>query len=272
MAAPWSEQAQTYREYLDLYMRTGDKTFVSDACRRMFRIWQHDTPVSSFVAELHHDSLRLLTSGGSGSEELPWSAVDRAASFLTGVMAALDSLRDNTSELVQRDRLTGLPNHRGLVPELTAEIARSLRHRRPLSIAVAAVAGLDRLQGSPADAAVYRVAWSLGRVIRREDQLFRSGRDELVVILPETPEPGAKVAGERYRSSIEAGLRGDEFFDPMKTLVGIGISTMPADGVTAASLLDAGRTRAHESLGSRERAPEAVVVEEAPARTAKPSP
>ena len=251
MSAPWSEQAQTYRTHLDRYLRTGDATVIGDASRRLFRLWQHSTPGASRISELHHEAMRQLVNGKIPGANVSWDTFERGGTFLNGILTSLDALHENSTEIAHRDRLTGLPNHRTLFEDLSSEAARSLRHTRPLSVAVVVIAGLDRLEGSRADGAVYRVAWSLGRAMRREDRLYRSGRDEFVVMLPDTGEEGAASAARRLAESIETGIQGDEFLEPVELITGVAAATMPCDATDAPLLIDEARSRAYQHLGDR---------------------
>ena len=72
--------------------------------------------------------------------------------------------------------------------------------------------------------------------LRHTDVLARHGGDEFVVLLPETPEPGASEVAERIRAAVaEYPLRVDG--GSCASTVSIGIATFPADGATLDVLL-----------------------------------
>ena len=88
------------------------------------------------------------------------------------------------------DPLTGLANHRVLQQRLAAEVGRSVRHGRPLSVAVIDVDHFKQINDvgghEIGDEMLVRVARCLAKLARAEDTLGRAGGDEFTWVLPET--------------------------------------------------------------------------------------
>ncbi|HZS15164.1 MAG TPA: GGDEF domain-containing protein [Candidatus Dormibacteraeota bacterium] len=125
---------------------------------------------------------------------------------LFGQIAELRSTAQRWEVLARTDALTGLANRRAAEERLQQETERASRYDRPLSLLIADVDGLKKvndLHGHPAGDAVLReVAARLARVVRASDLLARWGGDEFVVICPETDgDAAAQVAGKLVREA-----------------------------------------------------------------------
>ncbi|MBW1802905.1 MAG: GGDEF domain-containing protein, partial [Deltaproteobacteria bacterium] len=106
------------------------------------------------------------------------------------------------------DELTKIYNTRHFTDRLTAEIDRTNRYARPLSLLMLDIDNFkdynDRYGHPEGD----RVLSAMGRVIRdcirRTDSAFRYGGEEFSVILPETALEGAVNVAERIRACFES--------------------------------------------------------------------
>lgn len=111
------------------------------------------------------------------------------------------------------DGLTGLLNRRAFDRQLAQEIARSTRHRHPLSVAMFDLDGLkaanDTLGHAAGDAILRDAASLLGGTLRVHDGCFRIGGDEFAAILPETTETNARHAVRRCIASVVDARLGD---------------------------------------------------------------
>ena len=111
------------------------------------------------------------------------------------------------AEIALRDPLTGVYNRRHFGERLTAEFAAARRYGRPLSLILADVDHLNRVNeahGRPAGDEVLRgVAQVLQSLVRGADVVARVGGDEFAVLLRETELQGAQTLSERLRQTVE---------------------------------------------------------------------
>jgi diguanylate cyclase (GGDEF)-like protein len=155
-------------------------------------------------------------------------------------------------ELVLRDGLTGLYNHRFLQEALDAELARAKRHSHALGLLFIDVdhfkmyndkhghpAG-DRLLANIADVLTGGRKSGLGLQARASDIAARYGGEEFVLILPETGLDGAIVKAERVRRTVA-----DYAFEHAETQpsgcvsVSIGVAAFPDHASDKQQLIDA---------------------------------
>lgn len=117
--------------------------------------------------------------------------------------------REELAARASTDPLTGLANHRAFHERLSAELRRSERHGRPLSVAVIDVdhfKAINDLGGhGHGDRVLAEIAGCLQGMARAEDTLARIGGDEFAWILPESDALQAMGALERARQAIGAG-------------------------------------------------------------------
>jgi diguanylate cyclase (GGDEF)-like protein len=111
------------------------------------------------------------------------------------------------SKLAAFDDLTGSYNRRSMFHHLEAELSRSRRYGRSLSVLMADIDHFKRVNDQHGhrvgDEALRWVASSLQGELRSMDFLCRYGGEEFCAILPETNEPGATRAAERLRCALE---------------------------------------------------------------------
>jgi diguanylate cyclase (GGDEF)-like protein/putative nucleotidyltransferase with HDIG domain len=132
------------------------------------------------------------------------------------------------------DPVTGLPNHRSLKEQLSAEVARARQHQGTLSVLML---DLDRFKTfndafghATGDEALLRVAETLRDSMGRSDYVARYGGEEFVIVLPDTPAPVAVERAERLRAAI-AELADDSASRlPAAVTVSIGVAAFPSHG------------------------------------------
>lgn len=104
-------------------------------------------------------------------------------------LARVETLTNEVYKLAALDQLTGLYNRRSGELRLGEEIARAIRHGRPLTLLLLDLDGLkqinDRLGHAAGDLLLKGFADRLQRAIRGSDLAARLGGDEFLVILPE---------------------------------------------------------------------------------------
>lgn len=110
--------------------------------------------------------------------------------------------------LATTDGLTSLSNRRHFETLARAEWARFQRYGRPLSLMVLDIDHFksvnDRYGHDAGDLVIKAVAQSLQATKRLTDMVARIGGEEFAMLLPETDEGAAEIAGERLRQAIES--------------------------------------------------------------------
>ncbi|HEY2160478.1 MAG TPA: diguanylate cyclase [Solirubrobacteraceae bacterium] len=153
---------------------------------------------------------------------------------------AISSIDDRAKLAAQAatDPLTGLANRRTLHERLAAEVARSMRYSRTLSVAVIDIDHFKEVNDfgghDAGDEMLAGVARCVAENARAEDVLGRVGGDEFAWVMPETGREQALVAVERARRLISATVS-----RPFRITVSAGIcdtnaSTDAADLVSFA--------------------------------------
>jgi len=152
----------------------------------------------------------LLTSVGQGVSVI-------AVSLLTLVLGLAFSLRIHDDrvhleELASLDALTGLPNRRMLERTLTRQIDERREHERLNGLIILDLdhfKDINDLYGHAAgDAALADLATILRFEVRGEDEVFRFGGEEFVVLLRVESLADLELATERLRRAIRGALRG----------------------------------------------------------------
>jgi diguanylate cyclase (GGDEF)-like protein len=135
---------------------------------------------------------------------------------------------DRLAMLSETDALTRLPNRRALQRRLLQDLRRSERYQTPMSLLIADVDGLKRINDehghAAGDHAIRRVAAAISATLRAPDLGARWGGDEFAMVLPNTGADAARHTAER----LVAHLSGDGAANPVT--MSIGIATFdPAD-------------------------------------------
>jgi diguanylate cyclase len=132
------------------------------------------------------------------------SQVDSARTELENTREQLSRVHhdlERAQELAISDPLTGLPNRRALDEVLSREIARARRHKTHLCVAVLDVDHFKRINDTHGhavgDRALVHLANTIRGAVRETDVLARLGGEEFVLVLPDTPLPGAEFTLNR---------------------------------------------------------------------------
>jgi diguanylate cyclase (GGDEF)-like protein len=119
-------------------------------------------------------------------------------------------LFEETRQLAITDPLTGLANHRQFYDQLSREIRRATRYRRPLTLLMLDLdyfkAFNDRYGHLAGDQALRETADVLRQNARSVDLLARYGGEEFAIILPETDLVRAASHAERIRSAVASHI------------------------------------------------------------------
>jgi diguanylate cyclase (GGDEF)-like protein len=146
---------------------------------------------------------------------------------------------ERLSELADRDPLTELLNRRGFEEVLDRELERARRSGAPLSLVVADVDDLARLNAEggheAGDEAIQGVAAAMQAVKRSFDSAARIGGEEFALLAPDSDEHGAYMLAERVRVDVQTAstAAGHEL------TVSFGVATFPGHGRSAEALLRA---------------------------------
>lgn len=156
------------------------------------------------------------------------------------------------------DGLTGIPNKRYFQEALKRELARSQRHKRPLSAAVLDVDFFKKINdkhGHLAGDMVLREICARIKTSIRSDEVFaRVGGEEFVVLMPETSLKEAAAFAERIRRIVaDAPVEVEGGKIPVTVSVGLSHTDGEA-GVTAEELIDRADKKLYEAkAGGRNR-------------------
>ncbi|MCP3961657.1 MAG: response regulator [bacterium] len=164
------------------------------------------------------------------------------------------------SREAQHDSLTGLLNRAGV--QIAFERAQALAQRAgyPLSLALADLDGLKRINDTGGhalgDRVLRRVAEILTRSLRRSDRVARWGGDEFVILFPDGNPAGASRALEK----VLRGLAEETFGESLRVgfsagVTGVGKTAVLEDVVTKADrlLYLAKEAGGHRVVTSRQR-------------------
>lgn len=121
--------------------------------------------------------------------------------LLRAQRTGLRRARAQAHHLARTDSLTGLGNRLRLEETLEVEVARARRQSGTLSLIIGDLDGFkdinDALGHAGGDECLRRVAQAMGEASRTEDQCFRWGGDEFVVVLPDTDRDAADEVRRR---------------------------------------------------------------------------
>lgn len=207
----------------------------------------HDAQAQGIVAEDHVCFAMIVSEATLGvvgvKNAPPLSMAERTAiGAAVGVLAI--SLRNlelltRTRENSVRDQLTGCFNRAYALETLATELQRARRNARPLSVMMFDVDGLKRINDSQGhlagDALLAAVAAQATATLRASDVKCRWGGDEFLVVLPDTPLPGAQHAGASLTREV-ASLRVPAGAAPLNPTISVGVA-VAEDGETDAMAL-----------------------------------
>jgi diguanylate cyclase (GGDEF)-like protein len=159
-------------------------------------------PYSAMLQEANEMLSQLNLSGEQMLLEMQ-DAKEKAERLASELQGANNRLK----ELVYRDGLTGLYNHRYFQESLANELTRSKRYQSSLSLIIFDVDHFKKVNdtyGHPAgDIVLMNIARAVSTAVRPSDIIARYGGEEFGVILPETNAAGAKVFASRLRRCVE---------------------------------------------------------------------
>jgi diguanylate cyclase (GGDEF)-like protein len=184
---------------------------------------------------------RILVIRDVSEEQQRQLAVERLNRQLAEHVEEIERLHRTLAEEAVRDPLTGLHNRRFLDRALDADLARRPRTDE-LSVLVVDIdhfKGInDRFGHAAGDLVLTSVAGRLAASVRDGDTVARLGGEEFVVVLPGADRERALLRAEQLRVDVGAAwhvLDGER----VAVTVSVGVAVCPADGTSAAALLEA---------------------------------
>ncbi|MFC3715928.1 diguanylate cyclase [Luteimonas soli] len=160
-------------------------------------------------------------------------------------------------QLATRDALTDLCNRRHFLEQMEREVARAVRHGRPLAMCIVDVDLFkpvnDRYGHISGDEVLRQIADLVHRHVRHDDIAARIGGEEFAVLLPECDANAAYGFAERLRAAVAAATftPGGE---PRRITISIGIAELSPAHDSRAGLMaaaDAALYRAKEEGRNR---------------------
>jgi diguanylate cyclase (GGDEF)-like protein len=185
---------------------------------------------------------------------LTWAMVTGTLAVLgilmTTLRGQLDQLVKQLAAAARTDSLTQLANRRELEERFAAELERSTRTARPLSMVVLDLDWFkeynDRFGHSAGDRVLVLLAQALKRATRTSDIVARLGGEEFGVLAPETDETEAYLLSERLRAEVRSAFARET----EKMTISCGVASFPIHGITLGELLHAADRALYEAKES----------------------
>ena len=159
--------------------------------------------IAIFVAALLHDVLGEW--GVLSSVGMPCIYTGAVVFVLTVAWVTTRKIVDKAS-IALNDRLTGLYRREVVLDALKREIRRAARTHQPLALIMMDLDKFKTVNDSLGHQAGDRVLAEVGRRLaeagRAVDWLCRYGGEEFLAVLAGSPEEGAWLAAERFRSAV----------------------------------------------------------------------
>jgi diguanylate cyclase (GGDEF)-like protein len=169
------------------------------------------------------------------------AVMDADLETAAGVVRHVLEFHHQFENLTSVDALTGIYNRHFFDRQMPVEIERAMRSGTALSMLVADIDDFkrinDELGHKKGDEALTAVADIIRRNLRKIDTPFRYGGEEIVILLPGTPEFEAVHTAERLRRVIQQhrGFR-DANGNPREITVSVGVAVYPDTAKTADQL------------------------------------
>jgi diguanylate cyclase (GGDEF)-like protein len=168
-------------------------------------------------------------------------AMDANLDVASSVVRQAIEFNHHFESLTSIDALTGIYNRQFFDRQMPVEIERAMRSGSALSMLVLDLDDFkrinDELGHKKGDEALVAVAEIIRRNLRKVDLAFRYGGEEIVILLPGTPEFEAVHTAERLRRVIQAhrGFR-DTRGMPREITVSVGVAVYPDTAKSADQL------------------------------------
>jgi diguanylate cyclase (GGDEF)-like protein/putative nucleotidyltransferase with HDIG domain len=183
------------------------------------------------------------------------SACQHAASALGNAL-----MHERTKQSALTDPLTELPNARALHLVLDQRVAECQRAgREPFALLCMDVDDFrefnERHGHGVGDRLLASVAAVCKNELRQMDVLARYDGDEFVAVMPTATADVAAIVTERLRAAVESHRFAVRTGHAVRVSLSVGTACFPADGETAAELLDAATRHMRRAKQARKHAP-----------------
>jgi diguanylate cyclase (GGDEF)-like protein len=170
--------------------------------------------------------------------------------LMTTLRGQVNRLVTQLAAAARTDSLTQLANRRELEERFSAELERSTRTARPLSILVLDLDWFkeynDRFGHTAGDRVLVMLAQALKRATRTSDVVARLGGEEFGVLAPETDETEGYLLSERLRAEVRSAFARET----EKMTISCGVASFPVHGITSGELLHAADRALYEAKES----------------------
>lgn len=169
---------------------------------------------------------------------------------------SLDALlHDHIYRLATVDAVTGIYTRRYVLDALDRELRRARRSGRPLAVACLDLDHFkdvnDRWGHDAGDQVLREAAATLHAALRGGDILGRTGGEEFLAVLPDTPRADALALAERLRAALAgrtlALRRPDGSGLPHRQTASLGVAVLSAEMSGARELLAAADAKLYEA-------------------------
>ena len=138
--------------------------------------------------------------------------------------------QENLEQLARHDSLTGLLNRRYFFDLAEQELARALRHDRPLSLLMIDIDLFKQVNDTyghaVGDKTLQKLSQIFSEIVREIDIVCRMGGEEFAILLPETGKEEAIEVAERLRLSVEKTEIPMEHGLPLHFTISIGVASL----------------------------------------------
>jgi two-component system cell cycle response regulator len=176
---------------------------------------------------------------------------------VTGINVFIVSGLQQQRRLSNADALTGAFNRRFLEHYLRHELARAMRHKTSLAVAMVDVDHFKQLNDdfghAAGDRVLRHIAQALETSVRRTDLIARYGGEEFVVVLPESNAEQAMMRMERIRELVANSAlplekaKARSSTANMKVTISVGIASWPQDGQASTELISSADRRMYDA-------------------------
>ncbi len=118
----------------------------------------------------------------------------------------IKKLNKELQQMVHTDPLTGAKNRLAFIKRITEEIERAKRYEAPLSIIMFDIDHFKKINDTYGHNVGDNVLKGMVKIVeehlRKSDNLYRTGGEEFIVILPNTDIEKAEIVAEKIREAI----------------------------------------------------------------------
>ena len=138
-------------------------------------------------------------------------------------------------DLATHDSLTRVLNARSFTEQVTHELERTRRYKRPVTLLYLDLDNFKAVNDThghqTGDAVLRLVADAIRRAVRQADVVGRLGGDEFAVLMPETDAAEADVVAQRLTAGLAGAFRGSPAVTASVGIVSSSATTADAEDV-----------------------------------------